>query len=314
MSGTIVEKVRSPREPADEIGRDAIPPPADLASLRRELRPSIVPMPKAVEDAPAEEIRARLRHASRLEVASPSRETLDFLDAATERALRYRGPVRNDPELTAYVQGVVDRLDDHRARKEPPLKVVLIESDDVAAAAAANGTIVVHTGLLERLENEGQLAGVLAHEICHIDRQHALKKAALVRPLANELGLPQEGRSLDELNLAVDSALMKPEHREYLDAVVSGLKNDEREADVLGLSVMVQAGYAPRDMIQGLEIVLGTDGELSNSRTAVSPTSVHPDDASRLRALTGLVKTRSLDRFNSNDSGAERYREAVKDL
>jgi beta-barrel assembly-enhancing protease len=79
----------------------------------------------------------------------------------------------NDP-LSEYVSAVADNLLKEDANLRKKLNFYVLRSSDVNAFATDQGAVLVTTGLLSQIENEAQLAFVLAHEITHFQRKHTL--------------------------------------------------------------------------------------------------------------------------------------------
>lgn len=96
-------------------------------------------------------------------------EESDQIDQAYAR----KGLIVTDPEITAYVESVGKKV----LANQPPLENVIfkfrvIRDPIVNAYALPNGSIYVTSGLIARLQNEAQLAGVLSHEITHVTHRH----------------------------------------------------------------------------------------------------------------------------------------------
>ncbi len=151
-------------------------------------------------------------------------------------ALRRQGAIYDDPAVTAYVQGVMDRLyPSFKGR----IHVRILKSPDLNAFALPNGSIYVHLGLLARLENEAELATVLAHEGAHFVDKHGLlqrrniKSASVFATGMAVAGVPVVG------SLAAASSIY-------------GFSRDlEREADHIGYEHLQRAGY---DTAQGVKV------------------------------------------------------------
>ena len=98
-------------------------------------------------------------------------------------------PLLPDNRVQQYVNQVGRWLSLHTERPDLPWQFGVLESTDVNAFATPGGTIFITNGLLQRLNNESELAGVLAHEMVHVLRKHhlaALQKAARM-DIASEL-------------------------------------------------------------------------------------------------------------------------------
>lgn len=155
-----------------------------------------------------------------------------------DRALVRAGKVNTDPALTAYLQGILDRLyPEFRGR----LSVRLLNAPHINAFALPNGSLYVNAGLVARFENEAQLATVLAHEGAHFTHRHSLQQAERVRNAAafamvvGMLGVPMVGDLL------------------ALSSMFGYSREHEREADAVGYQRLVAAGYAARESIRTFE-------------------------------------------------------------
>ena len=97
--------------------------------------------------------------------------------------------VHEDAELAEYLETIVDRLlsEEERSVDAPPIAVTVLRDPTLSAFALPTGRIFVHTGLLARLENEAQLALVLARELAHLARRQELGHAAGDGPLTDAL-------------------------------------------------------------------------------------------------------------------------------
>jgi len=155
-----------------------------------------------------------------------------------DRALLRAGRVNTDPALTAYLQGIMDRL---YPEFKDRLRVRLLNAQQINAFALPNGSIYVNAGLIARFENEAQLATVLAHEGAHFTHRHSLQQAERLRNTAAfalvvaMLGVPLVG------DLVV------------LSSMFGYSREHEREADEIGYQRLVAAGYAARETIRTFE-------------------------------------------------------------
>ncbi len=155
-----------------------------------------------------------------------------------DRALVRAGRINTDPVLTAYLQGILDRLyPEFRGR----LTVRLLNAQQINAFALPNGSLYVNAGLVARFQNEAQLATVLAHEGAHFVYRHSLQQAERVRNAAafamvvGMLGVPLVGDIV------------------ALSSMFGYSREHERQADEIGYQRLVAAGYAPRESIRTFE-------------------------------------------------------------
>lgn len=159
------------------------------------------------------------------------------------------------PEFHAYLDSVMRRLLAKSPRPDLPARAVLVTSRDWAAAATPPGLIFVPVGLVENLDNEDQLAFLLGHEISHVLFRHHdsdwLVKSQKHAIAAGELGLaartvferrtPQSG-ALSPTGLTAAKTVLLASDKIIAPAWSRG---QEQQADLLGLDIMIAAGYNP---------------------------------------------------------------------
>lgn len=123
----------------------------------------------------------------------------------------------------------------------------VIEDPTVNAFAVPGGHVFVHTGLLRAVDDEAELAGVLAHEVAHIEARHSTEMLTRVYGIDFVLGLlGDEQGDLERIakDLATDGALAKFS------------RDAEREADTLGIAHLAAAGYPPEGITGFFEVLL----------------------------------------------------------
>jgi predicted Zn-dependent protease len=187
-----------------------------------------------------------------------------------------------DPELTAYVQEVGNRLAERARRKDELDFEFSVLNDSVPNAwALPGGKIVVNRGLLTELETEAELAAVLGHEIVHADAAHSAR--AQSKGMLVELGAVAT-------MVVFDSILDDPGARE-MGMMVPALgaqlltqkygRDAERESDKYGMLYMSEAGYDPQGAVQLQETFLKlSEGRDSDWLTGLFAS--HPPSRERL--------------------------------
>ncbi len=166
--------------------------------------------------------------------------------AEEQRVLESTGFIYPDQELEDYLNKVVARLQTQSSPVDLEMRVKVIKNAHLNAFAYPNGMIYIHTGLLARMDNEAQLAAVLAHEMTHSIRRHALRafrkykdQPAFLRVVEHTLS---KTRGLQEIArfMGISGAM----------AAMSGYTRElEAEADRVGLEVMAAAGYDPGEAL-----------------------------------------------------------------
>jgi predicted Zn-dependent protease len=165
----------------------------------------------------------------------------------------------------------------------------LIESDEINAFAAPGGFIFVTTGLYESLENEEQLAAVLAHEIAHVSLQHglrAIKKSNLTQAFAiigSETAKHSDNQDMQQLGGFFGDSIDDIVNQ----LVVSGYsKSYEYAADEEALRISYAAGYNP----DGLEEFLNSLQLDSEDEEKKGLFKTHPPAKKRLKRVDKFMK------------------------
>jgi predicted Zn-dependent protease len=157
------------------------------------------------------------------------------------------GPIQ-DKTLNGYVRGVGRQLASRTHRTQMPYSFSVVNAIYVNAYAFPGGTIACTRGILLSLENEGELAALLSHELGHVNARHtasAMSKGKLTQAMVGGLsavaagvGGSLAGQATSRLGMIGAGALL-----------ASYSRDNEREADALGMEYMVKAGYGPQGMI-----------------------------------------------------------------
>lgn len=225
--------------------------------------------------------------------------------------LDHSGLIYQDEALEAYLNQVARRLRSPEMPANLSFKIIVIQDPHLNAFAFPNGVIYIHTGILARMDNEAQLAALLAHEIIHCTHRHALRSmrglkdppalvAAVYETLSSISGLDHLAKSL---GLAGSMAAVMGYCREF-----------ENEADQLGLELAMKAGYDPKEALNLFrhlkeEIKLEEIDEPFFFGT-------HPRVQQRIRNIERYLKTQNhaiLTEFKGGDRFLERIQTLLLD-
>src|SRR5258708_4552507 len=200
------------------------------------------------------------------------------------------GPPYADAALQAYVDGVGQKLL-AQAGMGGSYRFAVLDLP-IANAHAMSNYVFVTRGLLASLDDEAELAAALGHELGHLGQHHAAPRARARQGVLDAAveaavvtGSPTVGRSVA---------------RDGLLALRRYSREQELEADRLGLSLLVRAGYrgdAMASLIEKLrrqsQFELQLMGEAPDSVDRRSATSTHPAPAERLTALEGIPEAQA---------------------
>jgi predicted Zn-dependent protease len=176
-----------------------------------------------------------------------------------------------DPVITEYVNRIGQQLVRNSDAKVP-FTIKVIQSDEVNAFALPGGFFYVNTGLILAVENEAELAGVMAHEIAHVAARHVTRNESK-KQLFNYLSIPLTmvgGPAVlavrDVTSIALPMGYMK------------FTRDAEREADLLGIQYAYKSGYDPRALIDLFERLDAGDEKKANILAKAFATHPMSDD------------------------------------
>jgi len=215
-------------------------------------------------------------------------------------------PLAKNDALQKYVNQVGRYLSLQTERPDLPWHFGVLDSNSVNAFATPGGHIFVTSGLLQKMRSEAELAGVLSHEIAHVLRKHhlaAMKKAGGMGFLTDVAGIAVDHKGGGGY---VGKELSKNLISGMKEVLVRGLdKDDEYEADRMGVVIATRSGYDP----YGLPAVLQTLDGISGSSDVSLLFSTHPVPASRMDTLSGLMQPK-FDHYQGQ-SVSDRFRRLV---
>ncbi len=156
-------------------------------------------------------------------------------------------PLIQDPFLTSYMNHLGQNLVAQMGPQPFHYKFFIVDDPTMNAFAVPGGYVFIHTGMIRMADREGELAGVMAHEISHIYWRHMSKmmEKARVATIASLIG------ALASIFLggAMAAPLLMGSMAAGESAMLKYSRDFEAQADSTGFKWMVKAGYNPRDMV-----------------------------------------------------------------
>jgi predicted Zn-dependent protease len=213
---------------------------------------------------------------------SESEEVAMGLQAAPEMARQYGG-LHPDEEGQAYLDEICNRLvegSELNSTEWPFECHVLADTETINAFALPGGQLFITAALFNRLETEGQLAAVMAHEMVHVVGRHAAEQIAkqqLTQGLTGAAVIAAYDPNEPNSGLAAGQ----------MAALIGGLVNlkygrdDELQSDRLGVQFMAEAGYDPRAMVRVMEILHAA----SDGQAPPEFFSTHPNPDNRIERI-----------------------------
>jgi predicted Zn-dependent protease len=191
---------------------------------------------------------------------------------------------RQVPELhDAMTQRYVSEIGRRLARAAPgpkyPYSFAVADYREINAFSLPGGPVWINRGVLQAAGNESQVAGVLAHEIAHIARRHAADQ--LTKTIVANWGLGLLGAILG--NTGGASAAQVAARFIAGGIFLRFSRDDERDADKVGLQILERAGWDGRGMVEMFEVLERTSAR--NPSAVEAFFSTHPAPADRIRLL-----------------------------
>jgi Zn-dependent protease with chaperone function len=215
-------------------------------------------------------------------------------------------PLLRDEQVRSYVENVGRRLvsgiPSQFQHPEFQYYFKVVNARDINAFALPGGPMYVNRGMIEAARTEGEMAGVMAHELSHVALRHGTAQATkgqkygVLAGIAGIAGTILGGPGVGQLAQAPFAVYLLKFSREY-----------ETEADILGAQIMAQAGYDPRDLANMFRTIEqqggGGGGFLSDHPSPKDRYARINQEAQYLRVNAGVRDTREFARIKERLRG-----------
>lgn len=192
-------------------------------------------------------------------------------------------PMLNDAEVGGYISQLGNKLAAKAAGERFPYQFRVVATREINAFALPGGFLFVNAGAIAAARNEGELAGVMAHEIAHAALRHGTNQASKQRLAQVGLGIlgtiaasgdnPDLGQAVGAIGgLGANLAFLK-----------FG-RTAEKEADLEGARILAEAGYDPRDMANFFKTL-----EADGGQRVPEMLSDHPDPGNRIQYILAEI-------------------------
>jgi len=189
-----------------------------------------------------------------------------------ENVSRTENVVENDT-IQKDLDSIVARIGTANHLDYEKIKIHLVRTGELNAFALPGGHLVVYTGLIDKCENASQLAGVIGHEMAHIEKNHVTRK------LIKEFGL--------SLLVSAGTGGNSPQVAGQIAKVLSSSAYDrslESEADMTSAEYMLRANIDPRQLARFMRIMAKND-----MPGAMYWIANHPESEARARAIIDFM-------------------------
>ncbi|HVC36926.1 MAG TPA: M48 family metalloprotease [Gammaproteobacteria bacterium] len=214
----------------------------------------------------------------------------------------------NDPAVQEYVNKVGLWVALQSDRPDLPWHFAVVDSNDIDAFAVPGGYVFITRGLLLHMRSEAELAGALGHEISHVVLKQQLKAL-------------QQAAQLNLVGQAAQFELQQHgQNTQFFDSVAGATRNlyskgldkdDEFEADRMGVVLAARAGYDPYGLVAVLQTLETVDPKSNGMQLLLA---THPAPAARVAMLSAEMQAGHMDRYGRQVEGTERYQQMIKTL
>ncbi|HYC55070.1 MAG TPA: M48 family metallopeptidase [Thermoanaerobaculia bacterium] len=203
--------------------------------------------------------------------------------AEAERQL----PILRDAEVESYVNRIGQKLAVNAGGPQFQYRFRVINASDINAFALPGGFIYLNRGIIENARNEGEVAGVLAHEIAHSALRHGTHQAS--KAYAAQAGLQILGGLLGGKVGNNTAQILNTVGGIGLNALFLKFSRElETQADVRGAQILAASGYTPADMVSFFDQLAKVDK--SKKTTWLSHHPAPPDRQARIEKERQLLR------------------------
>lgn len=204
-----------------------------------------------------------------------------------EVLIRSQLPLVEDPEVSQYVKYIVNRLSKGIPPQPFDFTSGVILHNSLNAFAVPGGHVFVFTGLMMNMDNEAELAGVLAHELAHVTQRHVASRiergklmtiGSLLLAIAGIAAGGAGGGALAAGALGAGQA-----------AMLNYSRVDENESDHVGYQYLIAAGYPPEGMMTGFQKIRKKSWMSGSNMPAYL--STHPELADRVNSIQARIQS-----------------------
>ncbi|MCM2315133.1 MAG: M48 family metallopeptidase [Thermoanaerobaculia bacterium] len=236
--------------------------------------------------APVAEAQTKVKAGFNLFSATQDVEVGTASAAEVEKQL----PLVTDRAVLAYVDEIGQRLAAKAGGPQFKYQFGIINASDINAFALPGGFVYINRGIVESSRNEGELAGVLAHEIAHVSLRHGTHQAS--KAYGAKAGLSILGGLLGDRAGDSTAGIINAVGGFGMNALFLKFSRElETQSDIRGAQILAAAGYTPADMVSFFQMLEKTDTARKTSWLSSHPAP--PDRVVRIEREAQLLRVSS---------------------
>jgi predicted Zn-dependent protease len=194
------------------------------------------------------------------------------------KSVKHSRTIISGDSIVSPIDKLISHLAEANGIDRKKIKVHVVDEDEINAFAMPDNHLVIYRGLIEACDNESELAGVLGHEIAHMEKNHVMKK------LAKEIGFSvilsmaggQSGQTVREAGKLLSSSAYD--------------RKLETEADMAAVDYLIKANMDP-EQFANLMYKMSKDEAMPSQFSWIS---THPDSEERATAIVQYIKGKKI--------------------
>jgi len=204
--------------------------------------------------------------------------------AEVERELE----VIKNPEIEGWLNKIGQNLAKTRQANAYPYYFKLVNEDSINAFALPGGPMFVHTGLIKAADNEGQVAGVLGHEMSHVALRHGAAQMGRANTWQTILGAAGAASGIvgGGAGQLIGMAVNTGGGLGVASLLSKFSRGSERDADLNGARMVAEVGYSPIEVARFFEKLESQMGEAGKPKGLESWLSSHPNPGKRVQYVS----------------------------
>ncbi len=228
--------------------------------------------------------------------------------------------ITQDEALNQYIDNIGRSLSNNSHRVQMPFSFQAVNANYINAYAFPGGSIAVSRGILVELEDESELAGLLGHEIGHVAARHTAQR--MTKGSLFSLALSTAGAILDQSGGGAYSPIAKQAASLGGTALLAHYSRDnERQADALGMSYMVKSEQNPNGMVKLMDLLQSINKKSPSALEQMF--STHPMSQERFSAALARANTqfshakslpRNRERFQDSTAALRKIKPTIQKL
>jgi Zn-dependent protease with chaperone function len=209
------------------------------------------------------------------------------IGAASAAEAEKQLPLVTERSVVAYVDGIGQRLAANAGGPKFAYRFRVVNASDINAFALPGGYVYVNRGVLQSARNEGEVAGVIAHEIAHVALRHGTHQAS--KAYGAQAGLAVLGGLLGQRVGESTAGIINALGGFGMNALFLKFSRDlETQADVRGAQILAASGYTPADMVSFFHTLESADASRKTSWLSNHPAP--PDRIARIEKEASLLR------------------------